>query len=273
MKYITVLLALLFFVLLGCNPEADTMESAAAQADDRYPETIGVGADAPEGAEVLFDGSEEMLHENWRYWEEGPRFAAEMPVSWPLMEDPVDEGTVMSSLDPAAVGQSYGVADLITKEEYRDFRLHVEFLMPAEHANSGVYLQNRYEIQVVEGEDGPHGMAAIINEHAAPYELFNGIGQWNAYDIVFRAARFEDTTRVEKAMVTMYFNGEKVHENQTITRVWGGPASGIDGDNDDDGVGITDRPGPLKLQAEGHSVLYRNIWIKDLNIEEPDTDF
>lgn len=73
-------------------------------------------------------------------------------------------------------------------------------------------------------------------------------------------------------MVSMFFNGHMVHSNQTISQVWGGKNSGIDGGNDG-GKGITDTPGGLKLQCEGHEVLYRNIWIKELNLTEADTDF
>jgi hypothetical protein len=73
-------------------------------------------------------------------------------------------------------------------------------------------------------------------------------------------------------MVTMYFNGKKVHVNQTINQVWGGPNSGVDGGNDG-GKGITDTPQGLKLQAEGHDVRFRNIWIKKLDLEKADTDF
>ena len=73
-------------------------------------------------------------------------------------------------------------------------------------------------------------------------------------------------------MVTLYFNGQKVHVNQVINQVWGGANSGLDGGNDK-GRGITDRPGGLKLQAEGHDVLYRNIWVKELDLTTADTDF
>jgi hypothetical protein len=73
-------------------------------------------------------------------------------------------------------------------------------------------------------------------------------------------------------MVTMYFNGEKVHLNQQINKVWGGANSGIDGGNDN-GFGITDTPGGIKLQCEGHEVLYRNIWIKPIELSDPNTDF
>ena len=58
-----------------------------------------------------------------------------------------------------------------------------------------------------------------------------------------------------------------------INQVWGGPNSGIDGGNNDGrGKRITDTPGGVKLQAEGHPVLYRNIWIKELDLVEADTD-
>ncbi len=231
----------------------------------------GAGIKAPKDAEVLFNGTEKMLHEKWTYWE-GPRLAAELPIKWEIVNDPVDKGTVVSSGDPAAAGGKYGAADIVTKEKFRDFRLHVEFLIPTKGGNSGVYLQNRYEIQILDGDSSKHGLGAVINETPSPYHLYNGLGKWNAYDIKFRAARFKDGKRVERAMVTMYFNGEKVHVNQTINQVWGGPNSGLDGGNDG-GKGITDTPGGIKLQAEGHDVLYRNIWIKELDLKDADTDF
>ena len=232
---------------------------------------VGVGAEPPEGATVLFDGSREMLDEQWTYWE-GPRLAASMPIKWQIEDNPAGEGTVMNSNDPAAAGGLYGAADIVTKQKFEDFRLHVEFLIEKEGGNSGVYLQNRYEIQVLDGDSTSHGMGAVINESESPYHAYRGVGEWNAYDMVFRAARFKDGKRVEDPMVTMYFNGEKVHHNQPISQVWGGENSGIDGGNDD-GKGITDTPGGIKLQAEGHDVLYRNIWIEELDLEEPDTDF
>ena len=172
----------------------------------------------------------------------------------------------------AATPGKYGVADIVTKKTWRDFRLHVEFLVMGEGGNSGVYLQNRYEIQIQDGDATKHGMGSVINETPSPYFAYKGLGKWNSYDIMFRAARFKDGKLVEKARVTLFFNGIKVHSNQSISQVWGGPNSGIDGGNDG-GKGITDRPGGLKLQAEGHDVRYRNTWIKELNIEEPNTDF
>jgi hypothetical protein len=233
---------------------------------------IGVGAKAPKGAEMLLDGSKKMLHRKWTYWE-GPRLAASLPIKWEIVSDPVDKGSAVNANDPAAAGGKYGAADIITKQQFTDFRLHVEFLIQNEGGNSGVYLQNRYEIQILDGDSTAHGMAAIINEKAAPYHPYNGLGEWNAYDIQFRAARFNESGKLsEKAMVTIYFNGEKIHENESIQQVWGGANSGMDGGNDG-GKGITDRPGGIKLQAEGHDVLFRNIWIQRLKLDEPDTDF
>lgn len=232
---------------------------------------VGVGAEPSPGAEVLFDGSREMLDEKWTYWD-GPRLSASLPIKWEVEENPVGDGTVVNSNDPAAAGGLYGAADIVTKEKYRDFRLHVEFLIEKEGGNSGVYLQNRYEIQVLDGDTTMHGMATVINETPSPYHLYRGVGKWNAYDITFRAARFEDGELSENALVTLYFNGEKVYANQPIKKVWGGAESGLDGGNDD-GFGITDTPGGIKLQAEGHDVLYRNIWIEEMELAEADTDF
>jgi len=232
---------------------------------------VGVGAKVPAGAELIFDGTREMLDDIWTYWE-GSKFSAELPIKWEIVNDPVDKGTVMNSNDPASAGGLYGSSDIVTKKVYKDFRLHVEFLIESEGGNSGVYLQNRYEIQVLDGDSTMHGFGAVINEIESPYYAYNGIGVWNSYDITFRAARFEDGNRSEKALVTNYINGIKVYTNIGINQVWGGEGSAIDAGNNG-GKGITDSPGGLKLQAEGHPVLYRNIWIKELDLEEADTDF
>ncbi|MEY4485136.1 MAG: hypothetical protein RL693_2588 [Verrucomicrobiota bacterium] len=241
------------------------MAALTARAD------VGVGAKPPADAEVIIDGTREMLDAKWIYWE-GPRFGSSMPIKWKIVEDPVDKGAAVMTDDRAADGGKYGAADIVTKKAYRDFRLHIEFLVMNPKGNSGVYLQNRYEIQIQEGDKTPHGMGAVINETPSPYHAFNGLGKWNSYDILFRAARFKDGKLVEKPLVTMYFNGIKVHTNQVINKVWGGPNSGVDGGNDG-GAGITDTPQGLKLQCEGHDIRYRNAWIKELDITAADTDF
>lgn len=230
-----------------------------------------VGDKPIDGAQVIFDGTRTMLDNKWTYWE-GPAFASSLPIKWKIVLDPVDNGTVLMTDDPAAAGGHYGAADIVTKKTYRDFRLHIEFLIMKKGGNSGVYLQNRFEIQVLDGDKGKHGMAAVINEAAGPYNAYKGLGQWNSYDIVFRAARFTDGKLTEQPLVTLFFNGTKGHTNQRISQVWGGQNSGIDGGNDG-GKGLTDVPGGLKLQCEGHDVRYRNIWIKELDLKTPDTDF
>lgn len=232
---------------------------------------VGVGTKPIKGAVVYLDGSRKMLDKKWTYWK-GPRLSATLPIKWSVVPDPVDAGTVISSNDPAGAGGKYGAADIVTKKAFRDFRAHVEFLIAKPGGNSGVYLQNRYEIQILDGDSTTHGLAAIINETESPYKLYNGVGKWNSYDIVFRAARFKDGKLTEKARVTLYFNGKKAHTDHEISQVWGGPNSGIDGGNDG-GKGITDVPGGLKLQAEGHEVLFRNVWIKELDLKAPNTDF
>ena len=250
---------------------ASLLLSFATSANAAAPANTGLGAKPVPGAEMIVDGTRKMLDEKWTYWT-GPRFASSLPIKWKIVDDPVDPGTVLMSDDPAAAGGKYGAADIVTKEAYRDFRLHIEFLVMNEGGNSGVYLQNRYEIQICDGDKTKHGMGAVINETESPYHAYRGLKKWNSYDIVFRAARFKDGKRVEPAMVTMYFNGEKVHHNQPIEKVWGGPNSGMDGGNDG-GKGITDVPGGLKLQAEGHDVRYRNAWIQELSLDKADTDF
>ena len=257
----TVVLTLVLSVS-GCSTARPGQQAASR---------IGVGAKPPAGAEVIIDGTRKTLDEKWTYWQ-GPRFASSLPIKWKIVEDPVDGGTCLQTDDRAADGGKYGAADIVTKKPYRDFRLHIEFLVTAPRGNSGVYLQNRYEIQIQEGDKTKHGMGAVINESESPYHAFNGIGKWNAYDIQFRAARFQDGKRTEKALTTIYFNGQKVHTNFPIDKVWGGANSGVDGGRDG-GRGITDTPQGLKLQAEGHDIRYRNAWIQELDLKEPNTDF
>ena len=172
-----------------------------------------------------------------------------------------------------------GTGDMYTKRKFGDIQRDMEWRIPADakrkgesKGNSGIKFHSAYEIQVLDGDKSKHGMGAVINESKSPYHLYNGVGKWNSYDIVFRAARFKDGKLSEKAIVSMYFNGKKAHTNVAINKVWGGPNSGLDGGNQG-GRGITDVPGGLKLQCEGHDVRYRNTWIKELDLKKADTDF
>src|SRR4029434_6666878 len=89
---------------------------------------IGAGAKPLPGAEIIIDGSREMLDAKWTYWE-GPRFASSLPIKWKIADDPVDKGTVVMTDDRAADGGKYGTADIVTKNAYRDCRLHIAFLV------------------------------------------------------------------------------------------------------------------------------------------------
>ena len=98
-------------------------------------EKTGVGTKAPKNAELIFDGSRKMLDEKWTYWE-GPRFSSELPIKWEIEKDPNNKKkTVVSSNDPTAKGGKYGTADIVTKNKYRDFRLHVEFFIKKKKGN------------------------------------------------------------------------------------------------------------------------------------------
>jgi hypothetical protein len=81
---------------------------------------------------------------------------------WKVVDDPVDKGGfALQTDDPAVTKGKYGVADIVTKKAYRDFRLHIEFLVMNPRGNSGVYLQNRYEIQIQDGDATKHGMGGV----------------------------------------------------------------------------------------------------------------
>ena len=82
---------------------------------------MGVGAKPIPGAEVILDGTREMLDEKWTYWD-GPRFSSSLPIKWKVVEDPVGPGTAIKTNDPAAAGGKFGAADIVTKKAYKDFR-------------------------------------------------------------------------------------------------------------------------------------------------------
>jgi len=147
-----------------------------------------------------------------------------------------------------------------TSRSYRDFCLHVEFqtpLMPEARGqargNSGVYLQGRYEVQILDS----FGLLSQNNDCGSLYKqrppLLNMSfppETWQSYDIDFRAARFDDQgQKTEPARLTVWHNGIKIHKNVELTGKTGaGAAEGPD-------------PRPIKFQDHGDAVLYRNLWI------------
>ena len=97
----------IFGLTLACQaPQKSQQAQQESSVSVSTPAKVGVGAEAPTDAILLFDGSRELLDQNWTYWE-GPRLAASLPIKWALEDDPIDEGTVMNSNDPAAAGADY----------------------------------------------------------------------------------------------------------------------------------------------------------------------
>ena len=152
----------------------------------------------------------------------------------------VDGGTVLMTDDPAAAGGKYGAADVVTKKLFRDFRLHIEFLIMKPGGNSGVYLQNRYEIQVLDGDRPSTGWGPSSMNPTVPTTPITRSGNGTPRHHV-PGGPVSGTARWSKADATMYFNGKKVHLNQKISQVWGSPNSRIDSGNDGN-KGITDVP-------------------------------
>ncbi|MBN1816007.1 MAG: DUF1080 domain-containing protein [Sedimentisphaerales bacterium] len=161
--------------------------------------------------------------------------------------------------------QVNGTGNVFTKAEFGDCQLHVEWAAPAEvkgngqgRGNSGVYLQGRYEIQVLDSWDNPtyfNGQAGAFYSKFAP--LVNPCrkpGQWQVYDIVFHAPRPRAGGGVEPGSFTVFFNGVLVQdhvpvEGSTTAAAFSGAVP----------------KGPLMLQDHGNPVRYRNLWIRPLN--------
>jgi hypothetical protein len=160
-----------------------------------------------------------------------------------------------------------GTGGIRTKEKFGDIQLHVEWAAPAEikgtsqaRGNSGILLMTRYEIQVLDSYDSltyADGQAASIYGQKPP--LVNACrppGQWQTYDIVFEAPKFEGDKLLKPAYVTVFQNGVVMHNRQEIT-----------GTTPHAKVGTYTPHGaeePLELQNHGSLVRFRNIWIRRL---------
>ena len=147
-----------------------------------------------------------------------------------------------------------------SKERFRDFTAHLEFYLPfkplargQERANSGVYLQDRYEIQVLdsfglEGRDNECG--AIYSQQAPSVNMCYPPLTWQTYDVDFAAACFDSAgKKVKNAVVTLKQNGVTILENYELKS----PTPG--------GIDETPNGGPLQLQGHGNPVFFRNIWV------------
>ena len=197
----------------------------------------------PAGAVVLFDGKDLA---GWTSLKGGP-------PKWK-----VEEGHM--EVVP-------GTGDIMTERKFGpDFQVHVEFWLPLmadkrgqARSNSGVYLQGRYEIQVLDSYKNttyPDGACGALYRIIAPSKnASKPPEQWQTYDITFHAPRVDETGKVtEKGQVTVVHNGETVIDNGTFDKVTAGAMDEKLGDQ-----------GPIRLQDHGCKVRYRNIWLKPLD--------
>ena len=164
-----------------------------------------------------------------------------------------------------------GGGDIVTRERFIDFLLHLEFMTPdmpdatgQAKGNSGVFLQGRYEIQVLDsyGIDvpGKGDCGAIYNQFASLVNACKPPLEWQTYDVIFRAARVGESGGIEEnARVTVLQNGTVIQNNVQLLGATGGPT-------DEDAA----EPGPLRLQDHGNPVKYRNIWIAPLPLKGSD---
>ncbi len=202
----------------------------------------------PQGAVVLFDGTD------FSRWQHRGSGAA---VQWELADGAM---TVVP-----------GTGDILSLDNFADAFLHLEFRVPdmpeakgQAKGNSGVFLQGRYEIQVLDSYGwevpGKGDCGAIYNQYAPLVNACRPPLQWQTYDIVFRAARAGDGGAVsEPARVTVLHNGQVIHNNVVLHGPTGGAMAGDVG-----------APGPLRLQDHRNRVQYRNVWLVHLPVSGSD---
>ncbi|HEY0840185.1 MAG TPA: DUF1080 domain-containing protein [Vulgatibacter sp.] len=158
-----------------------------------------------------------------------------------------------------------GKGGIASKESFGDCQLHVEWATPAPpsgdgqgRGNSGVYLQGRYEIQVLDSYHNKtyaNGSAGAFYGHRAP--LVNASrkpGEWQTYDIIFRAPKTLADGKVQAGSFTVLHNGVLVQDHIPVE-------PGSTAAAPEQGAAVK---GPLFLQDHGNPVRFRNIWIRPI---------
>jgi hypothetical protein len=211
------------------------------------PGTFSTQAEAgrpPSDAVVLFDGTD-LSHWNGRRGR---------PAPWKIVED--------------ALVIAPGTGEIVTKDEFGDCQLHIEFASPLPprgrdqgRGNSGVMFFGRYEIQVLDCFDNvtyaDGHAAAIYGQYPPLVNASRPPGQWQTYDIIFTAPRFKpDRTLDSPAYATVLHNGVLV---QNHTPVLGPMAYRAMPKYTPHGP-----KGPILLQDHGNPVRFRNIWVREL---------
>lgn len=215
---------------------------AADGKTDKEPTVVtpGVGTAPPSDAVVLFDGTDLSK------WKNDKGEAPHWKVENGYMEVVAGGG-------------------LLTREEFGDIQLHIEWATPAEvkgdgqgRGNSGVYFQGRYEIQVLDSYNNKtysNGQASAFYLHSAP--LVNASrkpGEWQAYDIIFHAPKTGADGKVVPGSFTVLHNGVLTQDHVPIAG---------DATTAAKFSGITPK-GPLMLQDHSNPVRYRNVWLRRL---------
>ncbi|MCC7499571.1 MAG: DUF1080 domain-containing protein [Bryobacterales bacterium] len=217
--------------------------------DRPRPRMVTPGAkpgDPPSDAIVLFNGRD-LSH--WMCKKKG----ALVPPAWKLGDGWVE-----------CVGRS---GDLVSREKFGDAQYHIEWAAPTKvegtsqwRGNSGILLMERYEIQVLDSWNNPtyaDGQAGAIYGQWPP--LVNAVrppGEWQSYDIVFEAPRFDGATVVKRANVTVFLNGILLHNRKEIIGAMAHRQVGVYTPHAPEE--------PLALQDHDTPVRYRNIWVRRL---------
>jgi len=246
-------LALLLFLFVSMGAFAQQEEPTKPEATEFYEPvppvvTPGKNGSAPSDAIVLFDGS------NLDAWESTRGEGGAAP--WTINKD--------SSMTVAN-----RTGDIRTKQSFGDVQLHIEWSSPKKvmgsnqsRANSGVFLQERYEVQVLDNNDNPtyvNGQVGSIYKQAIPLAMASvPTGEWNSYDIIYHAPKFDALGRVtKKGTITVLHNGVLIQDHHKIlgtTEYIGWPKN------------IRHGKAPIRLQDHGDNsrVSYRNIWVREL---------
>lgn len=176
-------------------------------------------------------------------------------------------GAAPWSISDGIATVSPGRGDIRTKQSFCDMQLHVEWKTPTQveglvgqqRNNSGIFIQERYELQILDSyqnETYGNGQAGALYKQVPPQvNAMNPPGEWQSYDILYTSPRFNGEDRVSPGYVTLIHNGVVLHNHQEIagTTEWIGEPQ-------------IDQHGcaPIKLQDHGNKVSFRNMWIREL---------
>jgi hypothetical protein len=159
---------------------------------------------------------------------------------------------------------------IVSKQSFCDMQLHLEWRSPVaserrknapKHANSGIKIQERYEVQILDTYNDSiyvNGQAASIYKQAAPLvDALSPSGEWNTYDIIFRAPKFDNTNKLtQPAYITVLHNGVLVQDNFEIqgTTMYKGKAKYFSAHGCK----------PILLQDHNGEISFKNIWVREL---------